>query len=742
MPAQRAPELFPSFICLLSRKSANNEGRRKDPLLDLQESAGFTVGAAAEPGIKSGEERNNYIIVRKVPAGTVLSAPDDRKEMTQLTRGEDCMTLPQKIYFFTVIIYIIFFVLFIRFFFWKRYAEKHYWNKRPYLSIGKLENLSAETGNPLPRFSVLVPARNEADVIEKTIVHMDRLNYPKNLYELLVVTDEKELLRKAADKPIVIRETLRFLTRGAARKSSIGDPVERLALGLLIHLSLLEIKPAPMEKGMWSSLKAAAGDNWKELVREIAEEMVKRRGRISMNRLHNIFHRLAPELADEDIRRVYPYCLSIAVPVVVYYCTLRRDLNGRVAAAMIRCTAQAHHEVTQKIVRAMTDRVNGRLSQQLSRLRQQNRLEPLLATLYDECFPTTQDIVERQAAGFAAAGRVKLKHVVVPDDFDGIYGGALTGRSVPSTKGRALNYALQEVEPASVMCAFYDAEGRPDPNVLQYVAYQHLKRRGEVQIFQGPVFQVRNFFEMGPFCKIASLYQCISHEWFLPVLFRRIPFVGGTNLFVNRELLARIGGFDHSTLTEDLELGTRAYLHAGVWPEYLPYGSSEQTPPTFRGFFRQRLRWATGHLQVMEKITRDPECDSRQKAPLLRSLFVKGQLEWTLYQTISLIPPFIALLWWNGLVDYTIVPYPLRAAMNSFTVVYLGFLVYLFFRYSHYFDNAAKPHNLPGLCGEVLQLFVLPLAAFFFPTPSTSALVLRQFNLQPKAWVKTPRTRE
>ncbi|MGI5838506.1 MAG: glycosyltransferase [bacterium] len=652
------------------------------------------------------------------------------------------MTLPQKIYLFTVATYVIFFALFIRFFFWKRYAEKHYWNRRPQLSSEILENLSAATGKPLPRFSILVPARNEADVIEKTIAHMDRLNYPQDLYEVLVVTDEKELLRKAADKPVVVRETLRFLAAGAAKKNGVSDAAERLTLGLLTHLSLLEIKPAQMEKGMWRSLREPSENSRKELVREIAEEMVRKRGRISMNRLFNFFHRLAPELADEDVRRVYPYFLSIAVPVVAYYCTLRRDLNGKVVAAMIRCTAQAHHEVTQKILRAMTDRVNGKLARQLSRLRQQNRLEPLLELLYDECFPTTQDIVERKMAEFTAGGHVNLKHVVVPDDFDGAYGGTRTGKSVPSTKGRALNYAMRDVNPASVMCAFYDAEGRPDSNVLQYVAYQHLKRGGEVKIFQGPVFQVRNFFEMSPFCKVASLFQCISHDWFLPVLFRRIPFVGGTNLFVNRELLLRIGGFDHSTLTEDLELGTRAYLHAGVWPEYLPYGSSEQTPPTFRGFFRQRLRWATGHLQVMEKIARDPDCDRKQKAPLLRSLFVKGQLEWVLYQTMSLVPPFIALLWWNGLVDYTIVPYPLRVVMSSFTCFYLGFLVYLFFRYSHYFDDTAKPHNFSGLCGEVLQLFVLPLAAFFFPAPNTSALVLRQFNLQPKAWVKTPRTRE
>src|SRR5690606_21842147 len=110
-------------------------------------------------------------------------------------------------------------------------------------------------------------------------------------------------------------------------------------------------------------------------------------------------------------------------------------------------------------------------------------------------------------------------------------------------------------------------ESRPHRDVLLYIASRH--GTGGPSIFQGPVFQVRNFYEMGPFSKIASLYQSVAHEWVLPALFQRLPFVGGTNLFVRPRLLQRIGGFDHELLTEDLELGTRAYLEVGEWPEYL-----------------------------------------------------------------------------------------------------------------------------------------------------------------------------
>ncbi|GFP20702.1 hypothetical protein HKBW3S03_02206, partial [Candidatus Hakubella thermalkaliphila] len=89
-----------------------------------------------------------------------------------------------------------------------------------------------------------------------------------------------------------------------------------------------------------------------------------------------------------------------------------------------------------------------------------------------------------------------------------------------------------------------------------------------------------------------------------------------------------IGGYGPQSLTEDLELGVRAYVETGAWPEYFPYPSTEQTPATFRLYFWQRLRWATGHLQVTEKFRRAiyAEPDKIKKRDcMVRRLFVKGK---------------------------------------------------------------------------------------------------------------------
>ena len=314
---------------------------------------------------------------------------------------------------------------------------------------------------------------------------------------------------------------------------------------------------------------------------------------------------------------------------------------------------------------------------------------------------------------------------------------------MPSTKGRALNYALPlAVDERTVMYGFYDAESRPDPDVLLYIAYRLLTDSKPVRIFQGPAFQVRNFYDIGPLSKLAGLYQTVSHDWYLPIMFRRLPFVEGTNLYIERKLLDELGGYDSSILTEDLELGTRAYLQTGAWPEYLPYPSSEQTPATVKGFYRQRLRWGTGFLQVMDKISHDQNYAKEAKRPLMRELMLKGPVEWSFFQFATLVPPLIMILWLFGQVDAEIVPNAVRHVINGLSLVYISFTFYAFFRYRKHLDTAARPHTWYGRCAAVAQLLFLPLASFFFPVPFTSALLLKSVNKHPTLWTKTPRSKE
>ncbi|GFN22468.1 MAG: glycosyltransferase family 2 protein [Thermoanaerobacteraceae bacterium] len=461
----------------------------------------------------------------------------------------------QILYLVGVGFYLLFFGLFVRYFFWRWHANKHFWNKRPQLSVAKVEALAREKGLEVPFISILVPARNEAEVIANTIEHLASLEYPKDRYEIIVITDEKELL-------------------------------------------------ARQEAG-----------------------------------------------TDE---------------------------------------------------------------------------------------PTTQDVVEAKIREFSGRAHVpRLKHCTVPYDFDGRYRGFCVGRSVPSTKGRALNYGLSAVDERTVICGFYDAESHPEEKVLLYIAWSYLQDPRE-RIWQGPVFQVRNFFQLGFITKVAALYQAISHKWYMPILMKRLPFVGGTNLFVGRRLLERIGGYDHRALTEDLELGVRAYLETGVWAEYFPFYSTEQTPSTFYAFYRQRLRWGSGHLQVCDKFRLAYHYDWERRGPLLYNLFWKGQGEWTLYQSAVMIPLIFLYLGINGYLDASVLPFAVRKGLQCIVLVYYAFTFCVFFHFRRLMAPVPWYEQILG----ALQLLALPIASFFLPLPYTAASVMKLLNRQPQVWVKTPRTKE
>jgi len=64
----------------------------------------------------------------------------------------------------------------------------------------QLANLVKEKKVLYPKFSVLVPARNESDVVEKTIKKLIQLDYPNDRFEIIIITDEKETLNNQSQK--------------------------------------------------------------------------------------------------------------------------------------------------------------------------------------------------------------------------------------------------------------------------------------------------------------------------------------------------------------------------------------------------------------------------------------------------------------------------------------------------------------------------------------------------------------
>src|SRR5437764_3200908 len=83
---------------------------------------------------------------------------------------------------------------------------------------------------------------------------------------------------------------------------------------------------------------------------------------------------------------------------------------------------------------------------------------------------------------------------------------------------------------------------------------------------------------------------------------RFIP-LGGNTVFIRRDVLQVVGGWDPECLAEDCELGVRlSALGARVAVAYDPdLVTREETPGTIGGLLRQRTRWNQGFLQVLRK---------------------------------------------------------------------------------------------------------------------------------------------
>jgi cellulose synthase/poly-beta-1,6-N-acetylglucosamine synthase-like glycosyltransferase len=150
-----------------------------------------------------------------------------------------------------------------------------------------------------------------------------------------------------------------------------------------------------------------------------------------------------------------------------------------------------------------------------------------------------------------------------------------------------------------------DAESLIATGLLTYVNTLALSQK-DVGIFQGGVQLMNVRAQSG-----ASWWRarnCLEYYiWFMSRLrfqarARFIP-LGGNTVFIRREVLEALDGWDVSCLTEDCDLGVRASV-AGVRTTvfYHPdLTTQEETPESLTKLVIQRTRWMMGFMQVLFK---------------------------------------------------------------------------------------------------------------------------------------------
>lgn len=168
----------------------------------------------------------------------------------------------------------------------------------------------------------------------------------------------------------------------------------------------------------------------------------------------------------------------------------------------------------------------------------------------------------------------------------------------PINKPHGLNLALQ-VARGDVVTIF-DAEDEPHPDILHVMNTTMLNE--EVDAVQSGVQLMNHNTRWFCFLNVLEYFF-----WFKSSLhfFSRVGMtpLGGNTVFVRRELMERLGGWDEHCLTEDADLGIRLCL-AGARLRVLyddEFVTREETPYTIGQFIKQRTRWNQGFLQILWK---------------------------------------------------------------------------------------------------------------------------------------------
>jgi cellulose synthase/poly-beta-1,6-N-acetylglucosamine synthase-like glycosyltransferase len=133
---------------------------------------------------------------------------------------------------------------------------------------------------------------------------------------------------------------------------------------------------------------------------------------------------------------------------------------------------------------------------------------------------------------------------------------------------------------------------------------------------------------------------------YISQLFTGRHMVYGSNLFIRKDVLDKIGGFDETTLTEDCDLGMK--LVFGNYDMKVDYSikSYEQPAITVQDWWRQRVRWTWGGISVLKKYSKEDTSN--------------GPLNWNSIKTFLL--------------------YSLGTTGILFSIVLMGFVGFMFYK--------------------------------------------------------------
>ncbi len=173
-------------------------------------------------------------------------------------------------------------------------------------------------------------------------------------------------------------------------------------------------------------------------------------------------------------------------------------------------------------------------------------------------------------------------------------------RIVRKTRNEGKALALNDAMPLarSELLLVLDADAEPAPDLLRWLV-PHFQHARVAAVTGNPRVRNTNSFlarlQAIEFSSIVSLLRRSQRIW------GRITTVSGVVTLIRRSAVLDVGGFSPNMPTEDIELTWK--LQKRFYDvRYEPRAVCWMTVPlSYRGLWRQRLRWARGLMQVLRK---------------------------------------------------------------------------------------------------------------------------------------------
>jgi len=236
----------------------------------------------------------------------------------------------------------------------------------------------------------------------------------------------------------------------------------------------------------------------------------------------------------------------------------------------------------------------------------------------------------------------------IADEFSKMYDSIkVIHRSLPEGgkgKSDALNEGLKHALGEIVLC--FDADYYPQLDIVEkLVAYfvdpEVGAVQGRVTVLNEPATLVSRLvaFERIGGYRVDQLARDDL---------RLIPQYGGTVGGFRRGSLESLGGWDPNVLAEDTDLTFRVVL-AGYRVRYVNEAECyEEAVEDWRAYWRQRSRWAKGHMQ----------CFFKHAWPLLKSgnMRFREKLDGFLLLSVYFVPILVGLSWLLGVLIFFFAP--------------------------------------------------------------------------------------